>query len=429
MTEAPPVLLPYQQAWLADRSKVKVWEKSRRVGASWCAAAEAVLESAEDNGQDCWYIGYNQDMAQEFIGDAAMWAKSFQAAASKAEETVLADDRGDILTYEIRFASGKRIKALSSRPTNLRAKGGYAIIDEAAFHDDLAGLLKAALAFLVWGGRVAILSTHLGIDNLFNELVIAIRAGKKSYSLHRTTFDEAIEQGLYHRICLVNGVEWTAEGEKIWRQEIIDQYGADANEELFCEPAGHREGALWSPASISKSRVVDPPSRERLIVGVDPMGSAASKKAMTGIVAAGRSGEHFYVLEDASMHGRPHEWGSAAVAVYQSRLADAIAAEVNYGGDMVESTIKFIDRNAKVIQVRASRGKLVRAEPIATLYDEGRVHHVGTFAALEREMCRYDGTGKSPNRMDALVWALTELSGSMDAMLRLKQLTTGARRR
>lgn len=426
MTE--PIMLPYQARWLADKSPVKVWEKSRRIGASWCTACEADLIAATEGGENVWYIGYNQDMAQEFVDDAITWARHLNLAASRVDEVVIEDERGDILMYEIRFASGNRVKALTSRPTNLRAKGGVAVIDEAAFHDDFPALMKAALAFLMWGGRVFILSTHFGADNPFNELVIAIREKRKNFSLHRTTIDDAIEEGLYRRICLMQGNEWTAEGEQKWREEIIGQYGDDAGEELYCNPAGHREGALWSRDTITRGRVVTAPALERVIVGVDPMGSAKSKDAETGIVAAGRSGEHFYVLEDASVSGRPHVWGSEAVAVYQARLADGIAAEINYGGDMVEGTIKFIDRNAKVIQVRASRGKLVRAEPIAALYDEGRVHHVGTFPALEREMCRYNGTGKSPNRMDALVWALAELSGGMDVIERLRALTSGARR-
>ncbi|HTT77740.1 MAG TPA: hypothetical protein VMF50_17380 [Candidatus Binataceae bacterium] len=143
-------------------------------------------------------------------------------AAAAIEQTVVNDEATDILAYRIRFASGHKVVALSSRPSNLRGKQGTAIIDEAAFHEHLAGLLKAALAFLVWGGRVHILSTHFGADNPFNDLVTDIRAGRKPYSLHRTTFDEAISDGLYRAVCRVAHNEWSLEAEQAWRSEVFD---------------------------------------------------------------------------------------------------------------------------------------------------------------------------------------------------------------
>ena len=127
--------------------------------------------------------------------------------------------------------------ALSSRPANLRGKQGKIVIDEAAFHDDLPGLLKAAMAMLMWGGRVVVISTHNGDDHPFNELVTEIRAGKKPYSLHRVTIDDALEQGLYRRICLRLGKSWTPEAETQWRNNLFDFYGDDADEELLCIPA------------------------------------------------------------------------------------------------------------------------------------------------------------------------------------------------
>ena len=132
------VLLPYQQRWVADTSQVRVCEKSRRVGLSWAEAAGSALEAAKQTGgQDTWYIGYNKDMAEEFILDVAFWAKHYQLAAEEMEQEVIVDERGDILTFKIRFASGNRVTALSSRPSNLRGKAGRVIIDEAAFHPDL----------------------------------------------------------------------------------------------------------------------------------------------------------------------------------------------------------------------------------------------------------------------------------------------------
>jgi len=245
---ATGILLPYQKRWVADQSDVKVMEKSRRVGISWAEAADDALYASEKGHgekRDVWYIGYTKDMAQEFIGDCANWARAYNLAASKMEEYEEIDEEEfegvvrerKILAYRITLESGWRITALSSRPTNLRGKQGRVIIDEAAFHDDLGGLIKAAMALLIWGGQVRIISTHFGDTNEFNSLVREIRAGKKPYSLHRVDFDEALQDGLYRRICEVLKREWTAEAEAAWRQSVIDSYGEDADEELFCVPS------------------------------------------------------------------------------------------------------------------------------------------------------------------------------------------------
>jgi phage FluMu gp28-like protein len=230
------ILLPYQIRWMADRAPVKVAEKSRRVGLTWTEAAEAALSAAARGGMDTWYLGYNKDMALEFVDTAAQWARRFNKAAQAIEEIAIDDEHRDILAYRIRFSSGHKIVALSSRPSNLRGKQGRAVIDEAAFHDDLPGLLKAALAFTMWGGLVRIISTHNGGDNPFNHLVTDIRAGRRPYSLHRITFDDALADGLYHRICQKLKHKWSSAGETAWRRQIFDEYGEDAEEELLCIP-------------------------------------------------------------------------------------------------------------------------------------------------------------------------------------------------
>ncbi|MBI9092291.1 MAG: hypothetical protein JEZ12_24010 [Desulfobacterium sp.] len=230
----PMVLLPYQQRWQADTSQVKVCEKSRRIGLTWDEASEDALLAASKSGMDVFYIGYNKDMAQEFVEDCADWAKHYSKAAGAVEEFVFKDQDKDIIAFRIRFASGHKIVALSSRPSNLRGKQGKVVIDEAAFHDDLKELLKAAMALLMWGGQVVVISTHDGDENPFNELVQEILKGKVRYSLHRITFDDALADGLFKRICLRLGEEWTQEAEDQWRQKIIDFYGDGADEELFC---------------------------------------------------------------------------------------------------------------------------------------------------------------------------------------------------
>lgn len=258
MTEmSTGILLPYQNAWVNDDAQVKVYQKSRRIGVSWGTACEAVLTASAQDGMDVWYVGYNREMAQEFIRDSADWAKKLGIVAEHVNETVVENEDADILNYGIKFASGKRITALSSKPSNLRGKQGYVIIDEAAFHDQLDELIKAAMALLMWGGKVAIISTHDGVDNPFNQLVEDIKADRKPYSLHTTTFKQALKQGLYRRICQMRGITWTQRLEFDWIQELYDFYADDSAEELDVIPS-NSGGAAISRALLEQ-RTVDAP--------------------------------------------------------------------------------------------------------------------------------------------------------------------------
>lgn len=251
------VLLPYQQRWVADKSPVKVAEKSRRIGLTWAEAADSALEAALAHGQDTWYVGYEKEMTREFIETVAKWAKAFQLAAAAIEDAgdVLEDvdkEKG-IQAFRVRFASGHKVVALSSRPTNLRGKQGRVVLDELAFHEDPAELLKATLALLIWGGRVIIISTHNGDENPYNQLIQDVRAGRKPYSLHRITFDEALSDGLYRRICERLGRDWSPEAEATWRQEIVDFYGDGADEELFCIPT--TGSGTFLPGTLIEARM------------------------------------------------------------------------------------------------------------------------------------------------------------------------------
>ncbi|MBI2770002.1 MAG: hypothetical protein HYX47_10290 [Burkholderiales bacterium] len=255
----PGVFCLYQTRWVSDKAKVKVCEKSRRIGLSWGEAEDAVecaALSVADGGMDVWYIGYNKDMAIEFILDCAQWAQHMQGFAAEISEAdeifVDGDERQSVLTYSIKFASGHRITALTSNPRSLRGKQGRVIIDEAAFHTALAELLKAAMAMLIWGGEVRVISTHNGDDNPFNTLIKDVRAGRLPYSVHRITFADAVREGLYRAVCARTGKDWSAEGEAEWVAEIRAQYGDDAEEELDCVPK-HGTGAFLTRDLIERS--------------------------------------------------------------------------------------------------------------------------------------------------------------------------------
>ena len=181
---------------------------------------------------------------------------------------------------------------------------------------------------------------------------------------------------------------------------------------LLGEWGDDTEGALWSQSLIDRTRVVNAPELERIVIGVDPAVTSGEGSDLTGIVAAGLGTDgDYYILADRSRKASPVEWGNAVVQLYHELNADRVIGEVNNGGDLIENLLRQIDPDLSYHDVRATRGKILRAEPVAALYEKGRVHHVGRFPDLEDQMTGYSPlyAAKSPDRMDALVWALTEL--------------------
>jgi hypothetical protein len=207
----------------------------------------------------------------------------------------------------------------------------------------------------------------------------------------------------------------------------LDMTALALKQEIYAEDVDKMPGAMWDLELIDRHRVAEAPELVRIVIGVDPTGGTAE----AGIVAAGLAANgHGYVLADGSLNGSPGTWGGKAVKMYETHKADRVVAEDNYGGEMVEQTVRSVEGGQDVSykKVHATRGKLVRAEPIAAKYERGMVHHVGTFTKLEEEMCTYVPGGESPNRMDALVWALTELmvgSGPMEIITSSDRLGGG----
>lgn len=245
------ILLPYQQRWIADRSEVKIAEKSRRIGLTWSEAVDDVLLAASRNGMDVYYISYNFEFTKEFIQTCKSWARLLNEAASEIQEEIIKDENDEFTCSKITFPSGFKIMGLPARATTIRGRQGKVVIDEAAFCENLSELLKAALAMLLWGGRVCIISTHNGVDNLFNETIREVQNGKKPYSLHRTTITDALADGLYKRICERKKEPWSQEKEDAWLDELIRFYGEGAPEELFCIPA--RGGARYFSSALVES--------------------------------------------------------------------------------------------------------------------------------------------------------------------------------
>jgi len=193
--------------------------------------------------------------------------------------------------------------------------------------------------------------------------------------------------------------------------------------EILAEDVDEAPGGLWTRKIIEDNRVREIPSLDRIVVAVDP--SATSTGDDAGIIVAGRYGDQGYVLADKTIQGSPLTWARALIAAYHENKADRIIAESNNGGEMVEQVIRQVNPDVPVTLVTASRDKHTRAEPIAALYEHGRIHHVGNFSALEDEMCLWLPGDPSPNRMDALVWALSELIIKPHRRPRIRVLTCG----
>ena len=233
-----------------------------------------------------------------------------------------------------------------------------------------------------------------------NKLIKDLVARKDCYVTSGSTFENEANLAASALKMLKEKYEGTNLGRQELYAEIIDAY----------------EGALWKPELIEEARLEKDEERSltQIIVAVDPAVTANENSDETGIVVVGKDhNNHFYVLEDLSGRHSADKWGKIAINAFYEWEADRIVAEVNNGGDLVERLIRNIDPDVSYRSVRATRGKILRAEPIAALYEQRRVHHIGALPELESQMCSYTGeANSSPDRLDALVWGITELSKS-----------------
>jgi phage terminase large subunit-like protein len=200
--------------------------------------------------------------------------------------------------------------------------------------------------------------------------------------------------------------------------QVIRKYEGTrlGRQELLAEVLEDTPGALWNREVLDQCRREQAPALLRVVVAIDPAATSGEDADETGIIVAGKDGGgHGHVLADLSGRYSPGDWAKTAISAYRTHHADRIVAEVNNGGEMVEATLRMVDPNVPFTAVRASRGKVTRAEPVAALYEQGRVHHVGAFSELEDQMCGFttdfdrQRAGYSPDRVDALVWGLSDL--------------------
>lgn len=257
---ADGILMLHQKEWLEDRSDLKIAEKGRRTGITFAEALDSTLTAAASRaagGDNVFYIGDTKEKGREFIGYVASFAKAVAGELLDVEEYMFRDERADgtskdITAYRVTFRSGFRIEALSSNPANIRGLQGIVVIDEAAFHRDVREVIDAVNALLIWGGKVRVISTHNGHLNPFNELIREAAAGKNPFKVHHIPFSQAVENGLYRRVCLMKGTEWSPEAEAEWEARIRGSYGARTaamQQELDAIPA-EMEGAALTRVQI-----------------------------------------------------------------------------------------------------------------------------------------------------------------------------------
>jgi phage terminase large subunit-like protein len=209
--------------------------------------------------------------------------------------------------------------------------------------------------------------------------------------------------------------------------ELYARYGGTraGRQELEGELLADLEGALWNRTLLDDSRVKEAPSLARIVIGVDPAVTSGEKSDYTGIVVAGRGlNGHLYILEDATMKGTPSQCMTRVARLYHDWKADRVVGETNNGGDYIGNALHAVDPSVSYSKVTATRGKVVRAEPISALWEQGRGHVVRSLPKLEDQMCSYTtDTKKSPDNLDAMVWAATELNVGASAMIYLSAIS------
>lgn len=396
--------------------------KGRQQGCSTYAEARYFHKVTHRRGTKAFILTHLDDASNNLFG----MAKRFYEHCPDVVRPSLKASNAKELIFD-RLDSGYKVGTAGSKGTGrgetIQLFHGSEVAYWANAQTHVAGALQAVPDEP--DTEVILESTSAGRQGLFWEMCSAAMRGEGEYILvfipwfwqpeyrksadkFKPTADELAYQQAY-------GLDLE---QLAWRRaKIIElagvhnfrrEYPATPEEAFSAEVPG----ALWKREQIDNLRVKDLPHLVRIVVAVDPSGGDKDRNDEIGLIVAGIDAQkHGYVLADHSGRYTPETWGSKAVALYRQYKADRILAEANFGGAMVESTIRVVDRNAPVKLVHASRGKQARAEPVAALYEQGRMHHHGTFIGLEDEMVTWVPleSSDSPNRVDALVWAITEL--------------------
>ena len=295
---------------------------------------------------------------------------------------------------EFEFSNGAQVKLFSGdKPARLRGPQHHAV-----WFDELAAFqyIQAAWDMAMFGLRLgdnprAVVTTTPRPLPLIKTLI----ADAKTHVTRGSTYDNRANLAPAFFEDIVSRYEGTRLGRQELEAELLDDV----------------EGALWTRANLEENRVVNCPDPVTIVIGVDPKVNAGADSETGIVVAAAGSDGKYYVLDDASINDVPERWARQVVSTYHKWKADRIIVERNQGGDMVAAMLRAVDAHLPITEVYATKGKYTRAEPVSALYEQGRVKHVGAFPKLEDQLCTWMPGEDSPDRLDALVWAVTNLTG------------------
>ena len=422
-----PNLLPYQARWVADAAGFKVIEKARRVGISWAEAYDAVMHAGAPAGGNVYYQAYNREMTRGFIEDCAGWAHALKMGAGALVESLIDDGGRSVYVFRIAFASGHEILAMTSAPRVFRSRGrpgDLAIIDEAAFVDDLGQVLKAAMAFRVWGGRAHVISSHNGEANPFATLCRDLRDGARPGSLHRITLKQALAQGLFHRVAAAQGEPPTVAAEAAWEAALRAEYGSHAGEELDCIPAAGAGAWLgWEAIRACEDSGAGDPATfagGTSAIGVD----VARRRDLWVAAVLERVGDVLWLRELVVRHGIPFSqqraivgtlaahYAPARIAVDQTGMGEAVVEQLqeDLGRTVVEGVLMTGPRRLDVASAlrEAVEDRRLRIPPDVDLRRD--LHAVRAEAGpigAPRLLAERSGTDGHADRFWALALACT----------------------
>ena len=433
--DASLTLLPYQARWVADGAGLKVIEKARRIGISWAEAYDAVMHAGAAHGGNVYYQAYNLDMTRGFIEDCVDWARALEIGAGDLGETLIEDGGRVVQAFRIAFVSGREIVAMTSAPRAFRSHGrpgDLAIVDEAAFVDDLGEVLKAVLAFRVWGGRAHVISTNNGEANPFATLCRDLRKGAQPGSLHRVPLKEALADGLFRRICAGAGRPWLASAEAAWEAALRAEYGHHAGEELDCVPAaGAGAWLAWEAIRACEDRTAGDPDAfagGACTIGVD----VARRRDLWVAAVLERVGDVLWLRELVVRRGIPFSQQRAIVGALAARYRPTGIAvdQTGMGEAVVEQLQEDLGRAAVNGVLMTGPRRLDAATALREAVEDRRLR-IPTDAELRRDlhavraeagpggalrlMAERSGTDGHADRFWALALACTAARAGTDA--------------
>ena len=340
-------------------------------------------------------------MARDFISSCAYWSRAFNELAIKIDTYLYKDESEDILTLRITFSSGKRVSALSSKPSSIRGLQGNLILDEFAFLHNANEFLKSATPMLIWGCKIFLISTHNGINSEFNNLIEQIHKGKLKYYLQKTTFKDAIIQGFYKRVCLSLGEPWNIDKQKAWVKDIYEQHGSNASEELDCIPKVSSNSAIFKSEWFKKiSRDDLPSSYDYIAYGWDF--AATENGCFTVGTLIGKKRDNFYILQwDYCQKDAKSTQNFVVNRIQSLPKSIPVYVELEGGSQAIlwaENSFKPLLPGYRIKFVKVEGAKSIRSLPYAESAEKGNVYIVNESWADEylKIISQFDGTPGVP---------------------------------